>query len=144
MSYFGTFLCKKSVKLPLYFKNRRNFPSLNNNNALTGIRPMNALSGFGPKFYAWGASTGHTPAHAPQSRQRSASSTYLPSSATEIALTGHSASQVPQPIQVSLMMEYAISNTSVIINNDNIIFIIRFRFETWCSKCFSGLCFKNK
>jgi hypothetical protein len=60
--------------------------------------------------------------------QSSGSMMYLPSSATLIALTGHSASQVPQPIQVSLMMEYAIVNTSVVITIDDITLIIEFQW----------------
>jgi hypothetical protein len=59
--------------------------------------------------YALGASTGQTPAQAPQSMQVSGSIAYLPSSLTLMAPTGHSPSQVPQPMQVSLSIVYAIT-----------------------------------
>ena len=55
---------------------------------------------------AWGASTGQTLAHVPQSMHSSASITYFPSF-SEIQLTGHSLSQEPQAMQSSEIL-YAI------------------------------------
>ena len=58
------------------------------------------------KYYSgFGASTGHTFAHAPQSIQASASITYM--SPAEIALVGHSGSQAPHAMHESSIL-YAI------------------------------------
>jgi hypothetical protein len=53
-------------------------------------------------YWGWGASTGQTPAHAPQSMQVAASMTNL-ASPSEMAFTGHSPSHAPQLMQSSLI-----------------------------------------
>jgi hypothetical protein len=64
-----------------------------------------------PPYSSLGASTGQTPAQAPQEMQSSALMMYL-SSPSLMQLVGHSSTHAPQLIQSSVM-KYAISNTSV-------------------------------
>lgn len=60
-------------------------------------------------YSSTGAPTGHTPAHAPQLMQASASITQTPSP-SEIAPTGHSPMHAPQPMHSPLIVN-AIENT---------------------------------
>ena len=71
------------------------------------MKKESSLLGFVRIFYSpgWIASDGQTPAHVPQSTQRSGLIEYL--SPSEIASDGHSSMQVPQAMQSSLIT-YAI------------------------------------